>query len=155
MFKRPTSLHFYDEGAPLDDAQLDTFEQQVRVRLPAEYRAFLMEHNGGRVRPRKLRMEAGAYSTGSVQYFLSVGPPTHVEQDWADLKDPACPRMPPEHIPIAECEGGDYLTMVIDGPKRGQIFYWSHEEEGDETYTYDNLYFVAASLEDLLAGLYE
>jgi hypothetical protein len=42
---------------------------------------------------------------------------------------------------------------VSDGAKRGQVFYWFHEEEGDETYTYDNLYFVANSLEELIAGL--
>ncbi len=149
------SPKFNDGGALLQDAELDAFEKQVGARLPQEYRTFLKAHNGGRVRPRKLRMEAGAYSTGLIQYFLSIGPPTFVERDWADLKDPAHLRMPPEHIPIAQCEGGDYLTLVTDGPKRGQIFYWDHEAEGDEVYTYDNLYFVAASLDDLLAKLYE
>lgn len=155
MSKRTKNLHFSEEGPPLHDADLDAFEAQVGARLPAEYRTFLKAHNGARVRPRKLRMEAGAYSTGLIQYFTSLGPPSYVERDWADLKDREHRRMPPEHIPIALCEGGDYLTMVIDGPKCGQIFYWNHEEEGDETYTYENLYFVAASLEDLLAGLYE
>jgi hypothetical protein len=61
--------------------------------------------------------------------------------------------MPPEHIPIARCEGGDFLTLVVDGSARGQVFYWFHEEEGDETFTYDNLYFVASSLDELIAGL--
>ena len=149
------TLHFDEQGAPLQDADLDAFEQRVGVRLPIEYRSFLKMHNGGRVEPSTLCMEAGAYSTGHIQYFLSIGPPMNVEPKWEMFKDPARARMPPEHIPIAKCEGGDYLTLVVDGPKRGQIFYWNHEEEADEAYTYDNLYFVAASLDDLLAGLHD
>lgn len=40
-------------------------------------------------------------------------------------------------VPSSQCGGGDYLTLVADGPKRGQI------------------HFVAASLDDLLANLYK
>lgn len=143
------TLEFTDEGAPLQDADLDAFESQVGVRLPAEYRAFLKSHNGGRVEPRTLRMRPSS----QIQYFVTIGPPIDAVYYWDMFKNTK--RMPPEHIPIARCDGGDLLTMVTEGPTRGQIFYWDHEEEGDETYTYDNLYLVAASLDDLLAGLFD
>jgi len=144
-------MRFYEEGSSLQDVDLDAFEKQVGVCFPAEYRAFLLAHNGGGVEPCAF----GEHPTGLIQYFLSIGPPIDAARCWDTFKNPEYPRMPPEYIPIARCEGGDLLTMVIDGPKRGEIFYWDHEEEGDETYTYDNLTFVAASLDELLAGLHE
>jgi hypothetical protein len=147
------ALQFYEHGALLEDADLDQFEARVGVKLPPDYRRFLKEHNGGRVRPRRIPIQDGPFPTALIQYFLSINGPTFIDKDFEHVKDPDHPRMPPEHIPIAECEGGDYLTLVIDGPRRGQIFYWNHEEEGDETYTYDNLYFVAGSIEQLLASL--
>jgi hypothetical protein len=151
MAERSTPLEFEDEGKPLQDADIDAFEKRVGVRFPSEYRAFLLAHNGGRVKPAVL----GGFPRGEIQNFLSLGPPEDAAMTWSYFKIPTEPRMPPEHIPIADCRGGDLLTMVIDGPKRGQIFYWDHEEEGNETYTYDNLYFVAASLDELFAGLYD
>ena len=30
---------------------------------------------------------------------------------WGMFKDATHPRMPPEHVPIARCEGGDLLTI--------------------------------------------
>jgi hypothetical protein len=143
------SLQFTDEGTPLRDADLDEFEKRFGIRLPAEYRAFLLQHNGGRVEPRTLR----ALRSAQIHYFVSIGPPVDAAYYWDTFKHPTCPRMPPEHIPIARCEGGDLLTLVIDGPERGQIFHWDHEEEGNETFTRANLTLVATSLEDLLASL--
>ncbi len=145
----PMELEFSDEGAPVQDAELDAFESKVGVRFPAEYRAFLKSHNGGRVRPATLR----AHPNGRIKSFVSIGPPVDATYYWQTFKIPKEPRMPPEHIPIARCDGGNLLTLVIDGPTRGQIFYWDHEEEGGDTYTYDNLTLVAANLDDLLANL--
>jgi hypothetical protein len=142
-------LTFYEQGTPLGDADLDAFEARVATTLPDEYRRFLKLHNGGRVRPRSVRIEDGPSCTASIQDFLSL---TSLEKTWATFKEEPYARMPPEHIPIAICEGGDYLTLVAGGPMRGQILLWFHEEEGDETYTYDNLYFVASSLDELIAG---
>lgn len=151
MSERSQALQFYEEGAPLQDEDLDAFENRVGVRFPAEYRAFLLAHNGGRVEPRTF----GDEWDGTIQYFLSIGPPFDATYAWETFRHPDYPRMPPEHIPIAYCEGGNLLTIVVEGPHRGQIFYWDHEEEGDETYTYDNLRFVATSLDELLASLRE
>lgn len=151
MIERLAPLRFTEEGAPLRDADLDAFEQQVGVRFPAEYRAFLLAHNGGRVEPRTFAED----SSGLIQYFLSIGPPIDAARVWDTFKHREYPRMPPEHIPIAECDNGDLVTMVIDGPRCGEIFHWDHEEEGDETYTYDNLTFIATSLDELLAGLHD
>lgn len=149
MYERAEPLTFFENGTQLTDAEIDAFEERVRVRLPAEYRAFLMSHNGGRVEPRTLHR----HPTHQIQYFLSIGPPMDAAPCWDMYRNPEFPRMPPEHIPIAACEGGDLLTMIVDGPQRGQIFHWDHEEEGEDAYTYENLTLVAGSLDELLATL--
>jgi hypothetical protein len=149
MSERPQTPRFFEEGPPLRDADIDAFEQRVGVPLPPEYRAFLLVHNGGRVEPATLY----AYPSAAIQYFLSIGGPIDASTCWDTFRNPAYPRMPPEHFPIAECEGGDLLTMVFEGPERGHIYHWDHEEEGDDTFTYENLTVVATSLDELLAGL--
>lgn len=108
----PMTLKLTDEGAPVQDGELDAFEIQVGIRLPAEYRAFLKSHNGGRVEPATL----GAHPTAAIQYFVSIGPPIDAAR-----------------------------TDLLLGSRGGR----------QRTYTYDNLYFVAASLDDLLANLYD
>jgi hypothetical protein len=83
----PASLTFYEQGAALADADLDAFEARVAARLPDEYRTFLKLRNGGRVRPRSVRLEGGPFPTASIQHFLSIGSPTDVEGVWANFKD--------------------------------------------------------------------
>lgn len=150
------TLRFRETGAPTTSAELDAFERRAGLALPLRYRAFLEAHNGGRVAPAVFDIKGASSCGGSaIQYFLGFDDRYSIDEACSRLKDANDPRVPPEYLPIAECEGGDRLCIVVAGPKKGQIYFWDHEQEGYPEYTYENLYFVAEDIDALLAGLHE
>lgn len=40
-------MNLFDCGNKLSVQQLDNFEKKIRQKLPADYRNFMIEHNGG------------------------------------------------------------------------------------------------------------
>jgi len=60
-------------------------------------------------------------------------------------------RMPETMIPIAD-SANDHICLGIRGADRGKVFYWDREGE-PETVGYDNLYLIADSFGDFIAGL--
>lgn len=151
-----SKVEFKNSGPPVSEADIDAFERERGVSLPDAYRRFLMAHNGGRPHPNGFPMSGGCGRViEPIQYFLSIGEPYSLAQRWHDFKHPEYPRMPPEFAPIAKCPGGDLLVIATAGKQLGEVFFWDHEEEGDETYTYDNLTPVAASVDELLGALTE
>jgi len=143
---------FDNSGASLDEADVRRFEEVWKLSLPRDYRRFLFQQNGGWVEPAGFDVPSGG-GGGDIQYFFSLGKPFPIEDAARKFKHPDSPRVPPEYLPIAKCVTGDLLCLVVEGPQEGQIFFWDHEEEGDEKYTFDNLYFVARGIDDLLENL--
>lgn len=45
------TTHLTSAGPPPSPAELDAIERQLRVQLPADYRTFLLKHNGGTPTP--------------------------------------------------------------------------------------------------------
>ena len=46
------NLELIDGGPPLTGTQIDELETRFGIRLPSEYRIFLLHHNGGVPHPR-------------------------------------------------------------------------------------------------------
>jgi hypothetical protein len=90
------------DSSPTPD-EIAAFEARVRTRLPEELRTFLGRYNGGRVEPCEFAIRDRWTRSGMIQNFLSLAT---LEKKWSVLKNEQQPRMPPEHIPIAKCEGG-------------------------------------------------
>ena len=66
MIDRMTEL-----GPPLSDADVEALEQQIGLRLPAVYKAFLLKYNGGRPSPSAFRIQGLANNpTGNIKVFL-------------------------------------------------------------------------------------
>jgi hypothetical protein len=121
-------------GHPVTDEQLTAIEDRLKISLPANYRAFLLRHNGGVPRPEWLDMQPeGAY----VQWFLPIGragmfdPRRYdFETAFARLKYPGSPLA--EHlVPIAEgwafSNPGvtpDFYCLSIRGADQGTVFFW-------------------------------
>ena len=64
-------VRFHDCGTPIPASRIDQLEARLRVRLPAEYRAFLLNYNGGAPEPDVY--DIGYDSFSRVQAFFSVG----------------------------------------------------------------------------------
>lgn len=56
-----TNVTFHESGPPITNEDLSKFEKEHDVKLPADYRSLLLQHNGGRPEPNhvKLASEGG------------------------------------------------------------------------------------------------
>jgi hypothetical protein len=145
--------------APLADKDLQSIETKFGVRLPDEYRQFLLRHNGGVPQPDYFRFP----ELGNIKWFLSIGRDNLLDPEWCDwegafakLKGPQS-TLPARLVPIAEVWTmsnpgclSDYLCVSVDGPDRGQVFFW-RDIEGYRSKVPEP---VATSFDGLLAGLY-
>lgn len=138
---------------PITEADIQAVEQQLNVRFPDDYRRFLLAHNGGRPEPDVFDIfdDDLAFQSSMVNWFYCIDP-TDYNYDILKNAEVFKGRMPPEFIPIGEDPGGNQICLVVSGDDRGMIFFWDHESEMDEDEppTYDNLFFIADNIDDLL-----
>jgi hypothetical protein len=145
------NVRFTESGKPLDAAGIKAVEALTGTTIPHGYRRFLERQNGGV--PEPYEMTVGKTWVG-VQAFLSVGPPHDIATRHRILCDATQRRIPPEFIPIALCEGGNYLLLGLSGRYLNRVYLWDHEAEGEDSYTYENLTDLAADIDDFLDKLH-
>jgi hypothetical protein len=118
-------------GDPLGEADVVAFERELGVRLPAEYRDFLLLRNGGRFEP-----------------FLAFPLPTEEYSDYFGLwnvygllrasTDPTTDlrvtlevhegRIPRHTLPIAD-DGDNELLLDLGVERNGALFLWIRDDE--------------------------
>lgn len=100
-----------------------TFETRIRAKLPDDYRAFLLRHNGGY--PERAGFRGG---DDSVEFFFGLW------QKHADLNYETLARrnfIPAEMVPIASDAFGNCVLLEVRGSNRGRIWFWDHEMSSD------------------------
>jgi hypothetical protein len=108
----------------LDPAALAAFEQSLRpLRLPDEFRAFLVEFNGAHFPESAGFDDVGGTELGDL-FGLHAGPEyLRLDHAWADFRD----FVPPPFLVFASDPYGNYFAMSLDGRDRGAIYFVDHE----------------------------
>lgn len=141
---------------PTSREEIAQFEARWGVLLPPEYKAFLLESNGGMPIVDIFAIPGfhGQGSTLNSFYGIHNGPEHH-------QLDRACKvyedRIPDDLIPIAYDAGGNAVCIGWEGERKGKIYFWDHEDEIDEEgclrQDYRNVFLVANSLQEFLDNL--
>ncbi len=146
------SFEITDAGALLTEKQVERVERELDVKLPEDYRNFLLRHNGGRPRPDFFAiMGHKTLLSGRVEQLFGVGRPakeSNVDWHYKNLIG----QLPNYHFPIAAANDGDMVTLSLGKLDAGRIYYWIRAEynvAGD-----NEAYFVAGSFDKFLASLY-
>jgi len=132
------------------------FEARRGVLLPAEYKAFLLESNGGSPIPNLFQVPGWHGNGSGLNYFYGI----HEGEKMVRL-DAACDtydeRVPSDLIPIAYDAYDNNICIGWKGKRAGKIYFWDHEDEldenGDFVTDYRNVYLLADSLQEFLDGL--
>jgi len=140
-------------GALLPE-ELDAFERKYFLRLPKDYRQFLLRHNGGGPEPDTVDFVIEGKATSSdVQYLYGV----HDGEYWASIEQSIASRngrIVSEGLPIGGDSAGNEYVLILEGEKRGQIYFWDHELETDPP-SYENMSYVASSFTEFTEKLYK
>lgn len=136
-------------GKSLTEKDLEAVEKKLDVKLPASYRGFLLESNGGRPEPHTSGTPIHTfYRVGGKNDGYSLLPETKRMWKRSDI--------PREMIEIACGVFGDGICLVVAGPKTGQVWFWDHEVPGpgDEEYRdHDKEFDPAKMFPELFADL--
>src|SRR5262249_24209046 len=136
----------------LDVAELLSFEKQLNMPLPPDYRAFLLLHNGGIPEPGDfvISFELGHGNLAEF-YGLHSGPQyKNLSCAWAISED----SLPIGLLPIGGDPGGKPICIWLTGENIGKIYFWDHElDDYAATFGYHNPFPLADSLASFLANL--
>lgn len=158
-------------------AMLADFESTLAIKLPEDYRAFLIEVNGGK--PTGTRQRPWRYASVPVEWDgrtpADTDPDTDVAyllalEDWSSLFEEERsetltlagayrmfvmedPRLPAGLIPIGWGSGGNPILLDIATSKRGEVSLWVRDWFGREdfkTNPYHNIGHIAPSFSAFL-----
>lgn len=103
---------------------IDQFEASLPGPLPAAYRQFLLDFNGGKAVNDEFAVE-GWGSTG-IQFFFGLDTGWDAYNlDWQ--KDVMEDILPDGIIAIATDSGGFKVCLGVDGPGRDKIYFYDRE----------------------------
>jgi hypothetical protein len=154
-------LKLTDKGPRLDDKKIDSFEARWNIKLPPEYRAFLLRTNGGMPEPEVLFhfVERGKPSDSVLdQFYILRKGADDPNLDEALETFIATRRMPATFLPFAYDQFGNQICISVAGKDVGRVYFWSHEREPadpaeDSDPSIDNVSLIADSFSSFLDAL--
>jgi cell wall assembly regulator SMI1 len=132
---------------------IEKVERDYNIRLPQDYRDFLLEHNGGVPQPDTFDLLlAGKPSSSDVRRFLGIG---GASQDSLETQRKLDTNhvMPDSLLPIAYDSGGSVICLSVREADYGKVYFWDNQDV-DLSDPYRNVYYVANSFTEFLNSLY-
>lgn len=140
----------------LTAADLNLLEDKLFIKLPDDYKMFLLKHNGGHPHKNVYPLiDKRLSDDGDVAWFFAF-----YEGEYENLLieiDRYVDRVPKWFMPIARGSGGDLICLITKGDEYGKLYFWDHNweaEDGEEVRT-DNIYLIANNFSDFINSLYE
>lgn len=136
------------------DEDLQSLERDLGSTLPAPYRRFLREYNGGTPVPGVFGfIQDGRENNSTVREFFCVTGEgaNSVRSVLETYKN----RVPKGLLPVASDPCGNLVCLGISGGERGQVYFWDHdyESEEDEAPDSSNVYLVSNDFDTFLSSL--
>jgi hypothetical protein len=133
-----------DSGKPVTEKRLADLERELGVKLPAQYRQFLLKFNGGMPSPDVVDIEGMNDSPTDVQEFFGIDA-SDESSDLRWIKQEFSDRVPDRMIPVACDSGNNLFCLSLSGADSGAIIYM------DLRYAEPKQYIVAENF-DLFLG---
>lgn len=115
----------YQAPAPLEEATLIDWETASGVRLPADYRAFLLKTNGGALRPNTFDLVLPECPiTDNVHAVVRLFDWDEVLEESQEEIEPALRNLPPGYLAIGVTSTELTLLLSILPPNPGTIHAW-------------------------------
>ena len=146
-------MQIFESHSSLNEKDLDQFEEKQTIRLPLEYRKFLLKTNGGKPLPCDVKYEAEYFN--NVSFFYGIRSDMYSD-DLSRIMEQYKNLILPHYLPIAESAGGDLYCLRINVENYAAVYLWDHETANYSGEPYEeNMTKLASSLTEFLAGLYQ
>lgn len=151
------NLKFEGSCSKITPLELTEFEIELKARLPADYRNFLLTHNGGKPTPGIFDVDIDGFkNTTAVRRFLCLGDGDFEEYSLRKYLRKYRARLPANLLAIANELSASKICISIAGNDFGIIYFWDHNWEVTErTPDYENVHFLAENFNAFLEILYD
>ena len=143
---------FEYRGRSLRKSELAALEKKLGLRLPDDYRTFLLTINGGRPRTHEV-FDIGKKDSSLINMLYSAKRDDHQELTIYKQHLALEGRIPKDLLPIGEDQGSSQICLGIGEKNHGQVFFWDMEDEREQP-TYKNVRRIAGSFTEFLDSLY-
>jgi hypothetical protein len=137
-------------------SDIERWECEESIRLPEDYREFMLRFNGGYVYPRIFRHNVPNKQMPLASNELTVDPIYDwrtVESHWRG--DTYGDSLPPGYIAFAGTPGSLELLMGLHAPNRGKIFSWVQHGSSWATDGNVHIHPQADSFTEFLGSLFD
>lgn len=140
-------------------AEIEEVENFVGLTFPYEYKAHLLQYNGGECEPNIFSFwENGRETNSDINWFLGIHPEEDENlMDFIQSYKIEQMRLPRHILPFAFDSFGNLICISCGGSDAGKIYFWDHEKEvdymGSDDLNYSNLYLIANNFDEFLDGL--
>lgn len=120
---------FIRSGPLLSEARLAEVEAQYGIRLPAAYRSFMLERNGGEPEPSGVCRKRRKTPEMNCDCLFSIDAEDDCE-NWVSIYESMKVDevvLPSRLIPIGDDSGNRFLISV-SGKDAGKVYWWNHED---------------------------
>lgn len=108
-------------GPQVTDADITAFEASLGVGLPGDYRAFLLDVNGGRTGDEATSFRIRRDST-NLNGLHSLNHPDDLF-DLGERNDLIRDDLPPDLLAVGNDDGGSRICLCIRGEHRGEVWF--------------------------------
>ena len=129
---------------PTHELAVAAFEKKLGVRLPEDYRRFLLACNGGEPLDGEFAVEG--WGSTVIHYFFGLN--TGIEAYNLDWRRSTLEHVFPDSvIPIASDPGGYHVALGVKRRAEGKVYFWDRGEQLEQ------LVRVAPSFDSFLSSL--
>jgi len=133
------------------ERQISEFEKLIKIRLPGQYRSYLLSHNGAV--PNKTTYDFDDTSSNiHCMYGLNGGPEY---QELTSCLHVFEGRIANGYVAIGSDGLGNQICIGLRGNARGGIYFWDHEKEHSVVFKRRNLTKISDSFNEFISSLYE
>jgi SMI1 / KNR4 family (SUKH-1) len=135
----------------LEPQVLNDFTTKHKLKLPNDYKQFLLEHNGGQPIP---------WSNKIIETNVSWLYGIHQGEYWSNLEahiEMFEKRIPAKTLPISSDAFGNLFLLSLRKDTFGEIWFWDHENEAEKSGKkyFDNITKAGDSFTEFIENLYE
>ncbi|MBX3414199.1 MAG: ankyrin repeat domain-containing protein [Pirellulales bacterium] len=148
----PGTESLIDSYQPVSDKDIRDFEQKIGFTLPEDYRAFLLQRNGGwfchdEVCPLK---DPRGYQGEKLIDLDSLDSLSTDNVGLEYRRNNYGGQLPPDMLVIGTAAMGDGLVVPLTGKRRGAVLLFDHEGSGEWN---ERLYLIADSFETFMHSI--
>lgn len=125
-------------------------EEKMNIKFPRDYKEFLIEYNGGNVKPNIFKV-SDSQGESAVNMFYGIDVSDQYD-DLLSVFDSLDGEIPDDFISIGDDSAGNQICLGVRNIYSEKVYIWIHDMEVDEDM--DNMFILADSFNEFIGKLY-